>query len=197
MIAICTWLLAATFSAPVQKSVSLLVWSDLHGDPSPRLFATIDMLREAARTEKQPLLALDAGDAFFGSDLSFLTAGAAQVKVFNVVKPDAMVLGDADFIWTRARLDSLLGRLKVPVLTTNLRNSLDDAPYGKKDWNLWDFDGFHVGVIGVVDADIAASYRSTQTQDLRGEDPQNRVRDALSELKDKNADLVVVLSHAG
>ena len=197
MISICTWLLAATVSGPGQKSVSLLVWSDLHGNPSSRLFATVEQLRREADTAKHPLLALDAGDAFFGSDLSYLTAGASQVRVFNLVKPDAMVLGDVDFVWTRARLDTLLGKLKVPVLTTNLRNALDDKPFGKKDWILRDFDGFLVGVIGVVDADAAASDRPTRTQDLRSEDPENPVRDALAELKAKKADLIVVLSHAG
>src|ERR1035437_3622094 len=156
MISIFTWLLAAAFSGPVPKNLSLLVWSDLHGDPSSRLFASVELLRKVAETEKQPMLALDAGDAFFGSDLSYLTAGSAQVRVLNLVKPDAMLLGNADFVWTRARLDLLLAGLKIPVLTANLRNSLDDRPYGKKDWNLWDFDGFHVGVIGVVDANIAA-----------------------------------------
>lgn len=197
MISTFTWLLAATISAPAQKSVSLLVWSDLHGDPSARLFSTVDRLRREADSAKHPMLALDAGDAFFGSDLSYLTAGASQVRIFNLVKPDAMVLGSVDFIWTRARLDTLLGRLKVPVLTSNLRNVLDDKPYGKKDANLWDFDGFRVGVIGAVDANIAASDRPTQTQDLRSEDPDGSVRDALAELRDKKADLVVVLSHAG
>lgn len=197
MISTLAWLLVATFSAPAQKGVSLLVWSDLHGDPSPRLFSTVEQLRREADTSRRPVLALDAGDAFFGSDLSFLTAGASQVKILNLVKPDAMVLGGEDFIWTRARLDTLLGGLKVPVLTSNLRNVLDDKPYGRKDWILRDFDGFHVGVIGAVDADIAASDRPTRTQDLRSEDPDNRVRDALAELKERKADLVVVLSHAG
>ena len=197
MISICTWLLTATLAGPVQKSVSLLVWSDLHGDPSSRLFATMDALRGEADTAKHPLLALDAGDAFFGSNLSYLTAGSSQVRVLNLVKPDAMVLGDADLLWTRARLDTLLRGLKIPVLTSNLRNSLDDKPYGKKDWILRDFDGFQVGVIGVVDADAAASDRPSRTQDLRSEDPENRVSDALAELKEKKADLVVVLSHAG
>jgi 5'-nucleotidase / UDP-sugar diphosphatase len=197
MISILPWLLAATVSAPAQKNVSLLVWSDLHGDPSPRLFATIDALRRDADSAKQPLLALDAGDAFFGSDLSFLTAGASQVKVLNLVKPDAMVLGSVDLVWTRNRLDSLLGKLKVPVLTSNLRNALDDKPYGGKDWILRDFDGFQVGVIGVVDGNISASDRSTQTQDLRSEDPGSRLDDLVTELRTKKADLVVVLSHAG
>ena len=197
MISVCTWILAAIFSAPAQKGVTLLVWSDLHGDPSPHLFAAVDSERREARASAIPVLALDAGDAFFGSDLSFFTKGASQVRVLNLVKPDAIVLGDQDFAWSRTRLDTLLAGLKVPVLTSNLRNDMDDKPFGKLGWKLWNFDGFRIGVIGVVDADASSSDRASRTQDLRSEEPSYRALDAMAEMKDSSVDLSVALSHAG
>jgi 2',3'-cyclic-nucleotide 2'-phosphodiesterase (5'-nucleotidase family) len=197
MISILTWFLAATISGPVPKSVTLLVWSDLHGDPSPHLFAAVDSERQQAKAAGIPFLAMDAGDAFFGSDLSYLTAGGSQVRVLNLVKPDAMVLGDHDFVWTRNRLDTLISHLGVPVLTSNLRNALDDKPFGRTSWKLWNFDGFRVGVIGVVDVDESSSDRASQTQDLRSEEPSYRALEAIAEMKDSSADLSVAISHAG
>jgi 5'-nucleotidase len=113
------------------------------------------------------------------------------------VKPDAMILGTDDFTWTRERLDTLLGGLKVPVLTSNLRDDLADSPYGKKDFSIWDFAGLKVGVIGVLDSDLASSDRPSQIENLRSEDPAERVETAQKELRAQGADLVVVLSDAG
>jgi 2',3'-cyclic-nucleotide 2'-phosphodiesterase (5'-nucleotidase family) len=197
MFSIFACLLFASMAGPADKSVRLLVWSDLDGNSSPHLFAWVDSLRREADSAKQPMLALDAGDAFFGSDLSFLTRGGAEVRVLDLVKPDAMILGTGDFAWTRERLDTLLGNLTVPVLTTNLRDDLADTPYGKKDFSMWDFSGFKVGVIGVLDSDLASSDRPSQIENLRSEDPANRVETALQELRGKGADLVVALSDAG
>jgi len=197
MFSIFACLLFASMSGPAGKNVRLLVWSDLDGNPSPHLFAWVDSLRREADSLKQPMLALDAGDAFFGSDLSFLTRGGAEVRVLNLVKPDAMILGTGDFAWTRERLDTLLDRLHVPVLTANLRDDLADTPYGKKDFSLWDFSGFKVGVIGVLDSDLASSDRPSQIENLRSEDPANRVETALNDLRAKGADVVVALSDAG
>jgi len=197
MISIFACALLASIAGPPDKGVRLLVWSDLDGNPSPHLFAWVDSLRREADSSKHPLLALDAGDAFFGSDLSFLSRGASEVRVLNLVKPDAMILGTDDFAWTRERLDTLLAGLKVPVLTSNLRDDLADSPYGKKDFSIWDFSGFKVGVIGVLDSDLASSDRPSQIQDLRSEDPSGRVDTALEELRREGANVVVVLSDAG
>jgi len=191
------WILAALCSGPAPKDLTLIVWSDLHGDPSPKLFAWVDSLRRKADAWKRPMLALDAGDAFFGSDISHSTRGMAAVQVFNLVKPDAIVLGNQDFMWTRARMDTLMGAIKVPVLTANLRNAIDDAPYGRNDSKIWNFDSLFVGVVGVVDPDIAWSDRPTRTIDLRSEEPFGRVKDAVEGLRSKGVKLAIALSHAG
>lgn len=194
---IISWILSLVVAGPAPHDMSLLVWSDLHGDPSPRLFAWVDSLRRDAEQWKRPVLALDAGDAFFGSDLSFLTRGRAQASLYNFVKPDAIVLGAQDFAWTRARLDSVLSGLKTPVLGANLRNAMTDKPYGGTDWKIWNFDSLLVGVVGATDADISSADRPSRTIDLRSDDPENSVADAVAELRQKKAAIVVVLSHAG
>ena len=192
------WMLSALAAGPAHRGAELLVWSDLHGAPSPKLFAWVDSLRRQARAEQTPVLALDAGDALFGSDLSHATAGEGMVRILNSAKPDAMVLGAGDFRWTRQRLDTLLSRLTVPVLSSNLRNDLDDAPYGGGACKVWDFDGLKIAVVGVVESDIAFSDRPSRTQDLRSEEPQSRVKDLVDSLRQKaGARIVVALSHAG
>lgn len=197
MIRIATLALAVAAAAETPSSLSLLVWGDLHGDPSPKLFSWVDSLRREADARHQPLLALDAGDTWFGSDLSFTTAGASQARILNLVEPDAITLGAHDFWWNRDRLDTLLGTLKVPVATANIVHALSEKPYGGKSWLMWDFDGMRVGLIGIGDPDLDASERPSKAYDLRANDPTENVQAALEELKARNAMIVIVLSHAG
>jgi len=189
--------LAVTAAAQPPRSLGLLVWGDLHGDPSTKLFSWVDSLRRKADAWHRPLLALDAGDVFFGSDLSFATRGSSQARVLNLVQPDAITLGAHDFWWNRDRLDTLLGSLQVPVVTNNIRFALTDKPYGGRNWAMWDFDGLRVGLIGVGDPDLDAADRPTKAYDLRAWELTETVGSALDDLRDREVSVVLVLSHAG
>ncbi len=189
--------LAVAISADPPRTLSLLVWGDLHGDPSPKLFSWVDSLRREADSRHQPLLALDAGDSFFGSDLAFVTGGTSTAGILNLVKPDAITLGSNDFWWSRDRLDTLVASLETPVLTSNIVFDVTDKPYGGKSWSMWDFDGLRVGVIGVAHPDLQAADRPNKTYDLRTSDPTESVPTALDAMRPQKPNLVIVLSHAG
>ncbi len=197
MIRIAALALAVATAAEPPRALSLLVWGDLHGDPSPKLFSWVDSLRRKADAQHYPLLALDAGDAIFGSDLAFASRGTSQPAVLNLVQPDAITLGARDFWWNRDKLDSIVASLQVPVVTSNILHALSDKPYGGKSWAMWDFDGLLVGVIGVADPELDASERPSKAFDLRANDPPENVAAAMEALKQRKAELVVVLSHAG
>lgn len=197
MITIAALAMAVTTAAETPPSLSLLVWGDLRGDPSPKLFSWVDSLRRQAEEMDQPLLALDAGGTFFGSDLAFLTGGISQAKILNLVAPDAITLGASDFWWDRPHLDSALAITQVPVVTSNILYAIDDKPYGGKSLALWDFGDLRVGLIGVANPDLEAADRPSKAYDLRANDPAEYVQAALDQLKAQKTDVVVVLSHAG
>lgn len=197
MIPITALALAVATAAEPPRALTLLVWGSLRGDPAPKLFSWVDSLRRKADAQQLPVLALDAGDAFFGSDISFATRGNSQARIYNLVQPDAMTLGANDFWWNRDRLDSLVSSLQVPVLTSNIVHALDDKPYGGKAWSLWDFDGLRVGVVGVSNPELDAADRPTKAFDLRTNDPTENVTTAVEALRQRKAELVVVLSSAG
>ncbi|MBK8801739.1 MAG: bifunctional metallophosphatase/5'-nucleotidase [Fibrobacteres bacterium] len=178
-------------------SASLLVWSDLGGEFSPALLARIDSLRKAADQERKPLLALDGGNALSGSDMAFLTQSAGPAKLLERVHPDAAILGSADFVWPRAQLDSLQKLRTYPLLTANLRNALTTKPYGGRASSIWDFDGFRLGVIGVVDPSVSSTDRPIRTTDLRSEDATLYVQTAIEELRASDVKVVILVSHAG
>lgn len=197
MISIAALALATATAAQTPRSLSLLVWGDLGGTPTPRLFTWIDSLRRAAEDSSQPLLALDAGNSIFGSDLSFVTKGRSQAKILNLVEPDAITLGSKDFWWNRKQLDTVLSLIQAPVVTANILFDVNDKPYGGKSYVMWDFGDFRVGLIGVADPDLKADERPSIASELRAKDPIENVREAMEEFKKQKVDVAVVLSHAG
>lgn len=197
MISIAALALATATAAQTPRSLSLLVWGDLLGDPSPKLFSWVDSLRREAEERDQPLLALDAGNSLFGSDLSFVTGGLSQARVLNLLEPDAITLGTHDFWWNRKRLDTVLANIQVPVATSNVVWDLNDKPYGGKSYVMWDFGDFRVGLVGVASPDLNADQRPSKAIDLRVKEATETVHAALAEFKKQKVDVAVVLSHAG
>jgi 5'-nucleotidase / UDP-sugar diphosphatase len=197
MISIAALALTVATAAQTPRSLSLLVWGDLAGDPSPKLFSWVDSLRREAEEKNQPLLALDAGNSIYGSDLSFVTKGLSQAKVLGLLEPDAITLGARDFWWDRKHLDTVLAKIKFPVVTTNLVWDLNDKPYGGKSFVMWDFGDLRVGLIGVADPELKSDERPSKAIDLRAKDAIENVQSAMAELKRQKVDVAVVLSHAG
>jgi 5'-nucleotidase / UDP-sugar diphosphatase len=197
MISIAALALASITAAQTPRSLSLLVWGDLAGTPTPRLFTWIDSLRRAAEDSALPVLALDAGNSIYGSDLSFVTKGRSQARILNLVEPDAITLGSRDFWWDRRHLDTVLALIQSPVVTSNILFDVNDRPYGGHGYVMWDFGDFRVGLIGVADPDLKTAERPSIATDLRANDPVENVRAALAELKKQKVDVAVVLSHAG
>ncbi|MBK9578639.1 MAG: bifunctional metallophosphatase/5'-nucleotidase [Fibrobacterota bacterium] len=189
--------LAALVANPNPGSASLLIWSDLGGEFPPALLSRIDSLRKEADQERKPLLALDGGNSLSGSDMAFITRSAGPAKVLEKIHPDAAILGAADFVWPRSQLDSLQKLRTYPLLTANLRDALTTKPYGGKSSSIWDFDGFRLGVIGVVDPNVSSTDRPIRTTDLRSEDAALYVQTAIEELRAADAKVVILLSHAG
>jgi len=172
---------------------------NIAGDPEfpPQLVTRIDSLRKEADRERRPLLSFDGGNALSGSEMAFLTKSAGPAKALQLIHPDAAILGAADFVWPRAQLDSLQKFRTYPLLTANLRNALTGMPYGGSSYKIWDFDGFRIGVVGVVDPNASSTDRPVRTTDLRSEEASLYVQTAIEELRAANAKLVVLLSHAG
>lgn len=187
--------LAGASTACAGASATLLVWSDLSGRVPQGLKALVDSARAAADASGKPLVALDAGDALFGSRLSHITRGVAQTAELNFLKPDAMVLGAADFGWNRNRLDSLLRVLDFPVVTANLRRNVDDHPIGSHRSVLLGKAGAKIGVIGVADPELDYTDRQERNGDMRV-DPEDAVVASEAEaLRKAGADVVVVLAN--
>jgi len=188
---------AGVAGAAAAPPAIVVAWSDLHGRIPPGLKVLVDSLRQAGEASGTPVVALDAGDAFFGSPLALATRGVATTAELNFLKPDAMTLGKGDFDWNRERLDSLLRVLDFPVVTANLRRNVDDAPIGGRRGVVVVRGGLKVGVLGIGDPDLDYPDRQDRNGDMRVDPEEKAATETVKELRADGAALVVALVHGG
>ena len=112
-------LLCASFHV-VAAPLTILYTNDLH--LRFNRLGSIERLIEAERELNDPVLLLDAGDAWQDTrDLHALVWGADEMVAWmNRVGYDAMALGNHELYWGADRLDQLVGMAEFPVLCANL-----------------------------------------------------------------------------
>jgi len=185
--------------ARADGGLTILVWSDLHGKVPSGLNVVVDSARAAAAASRSGLLALDAGDAFFGSRLAHITSGVSMVAEINFLRPDAMILGYNDFSWNRGRLDSLMSAISdtIKIVSTNLRRNVDDQALGGHRSLILTTGGHKVGLVGIADPELANTARPERMGDIRIDDEADATTREVEVLRKAGASPVIVVAHAG
>ena len=133
---------------------SLLPWDDLANRPASRGLAKAATLIARVRTEGQPVLLLDDGDATAGSPLTSAwhrdPAGAPEpvTLVMNALGVDAMALGNHEFDFGPASLESTRDAAHFPFLAANVVRA-DGSPAFPASLVRQLPSGIRVGVIGL------------------------------------------------
>lgn len=202
----------------------LLATSDLHAhllpfdyylgraDPGTGLVALAGMI-ETARGAAQNCLLVDNGDTLQGSPLA--DVAAADLKAFggrhpmieamNALGYDAMTLGNHDFDYGVEFLDAALDGTAFPVVLANASRKRSGLPYRARgailERDVTDEDGgrhrLRIGITGSVPPQVARWNRTALNGRLRFTEAVDAVRREVAALRDRGADLVIVLTHSG
>lgn len=156
--------------------------------------------REAAireiRAENPVTLLLDAGDFSQGTPYFNFFHGYVEVRLMNAMGYDAATLGNHEFDNGTAALAARLKTADFPVVCANYR--FDDKKLAKvvKPYVIVERGGRRIGIFGLgvnLDGYVAP-------QNARGVtylDPVETARNMVAELKARDCDLIVCLSHVG
>jgi len=145
-------------------------------------------------------LLLDAGDATHGTLLTNLFEGETSGVLLDMLGYDAIVPGNHDFNYGK---DRLIEAAKLAQQYSNLRvlaaNVLDEnGNMVFQPYQLYYFDGFTVGVIGVSTPDTETKTHPKNVQGLSFmSDEVIYGAQALVDEVNKRADYVIALSHLG
>lgn len=185
--------------------------NDFHGALEPREVTGDGVLRggaaylvgaiQAARAEcSLPTCSsiwLDGGDQFQGTPASNLARGRPVLEIFNRFGMAAAALGNHEFDWGIDTLKSLLRQTRYPVLAANVLDSTGrDVEWLPND-TLLTAGNVKVGVIGVITLDTPDAARPSIVRGLQFVDPVSVIDARARALRQRGADVVVVVAHAG
>lgn len=192
--------------------ITLLQLNDTHAylEPHPEVFwegtgpafrtaggyARIAGLVHQIRTETDNrALLLDCGDTLHGTAPAVKTRGAALVPVLNALKIAAMT-AHWDFAYGPARLEELAEMLDYPVLALNCHDSAGGpGPFSSSV--LIETPDLIVGVAGIAATILDKTMPPSFAGGLRFTNGIEELPGVIADLRNRGADLVVVISHLG
>ncbi|MBS3872437.1 MAG: 5'-nucleotidase C-terminal domain-containing protein [Firmicutes bacterium] len=183
---------AAMASAPT--TITIFHTNDIHSrvtaSDTQIGYARMATIVQAARAANPHVLLLEAGDAFHGQSIANLSQGQAIVDIMNVMQYDAMVPGNHDFNFGKARLMELASRATFPLVAANVE------PTTLPSHIIRELGGKRVAIIGVATPETAFKTHPRNVEGLKFADPVASVSRLVATLRPQ-VDFIVALSHLG
>ncbi|MBP1875077.1 5'-nucleotidase [Ensifer adhaerens] len=159
-----------------------------------RLKSLIDQKRQDLSGKN--VLLLNAGDNFQGSLFFTTYKGLAEAEFLNLMKFDAMTVGNHEFDESEDGLVGFLEKVEFPVVTANVLPSYKSKIGDRiKPSIVLEVGGQKVGIVGAV-ANDTPELSSPGPDILIGDDVATTTA-AVEELKKQGVDKIIALTHVG
>ncbi|NVD41571.1 5'-nucleotidase C-terminal domain-containing protein [Ensifer sp. HO-A22] len=159
-----------------------------------RLKTLIDQKRQDMSGKN--VLLLNAGDNFQGSLFFTTYKGLAEAEFLNLMKFDAMTVGNHEFDESEDGLVGFLEKVEFPVVTANVLPSYKSKIGDRiKPSIVLEVGGQKVGIVGAV-ANDTPELSSPGPDILIGDDVATTTA-AVEELKKQGVDKIIALTHVG
>ena len=167
--------LSFTFLFSIDKPIDIVTTNDLHGsldlqkayfiNPSnpPDIIGAsgfsyyMNNLRDEVK--ENPILLLDGGNFFQGTNFGMNDKGKTMVEWMNKLEYDVFVQGQYDFIFGVENLNNILKDANFSIVGANL--DCNDCIENLKPYVIKDIDGIKVGIIGIVNSKRNGNVTST------------------------------------
>jgi 2',3'-cyclic-nucleotide 2'-phosphodiesterase (5'-nucleotidase family) len=161
------------------------------------LAAEIVKARAECRAPGCTSILLDGGDQFQGTPASNMAFGRPVVTIFNRLGRTASALGNHEFDWGLDTLRARMREARYPFLAANVTDPAGKDVAWIPDDTLVTVGGVRIGVIGVATVMTPTTTLPANVTDLRFVNPIPVVNARARALRDRGAQLVVVVAHAG
>ena len=146
------------------------------------------------RNSYDHVLVLDAGDLNTGSALSNMFNAEPDIKAYNMIGYDALVLGNHEFDGSLEKLKQQMKLAKHPWIAANIVDSTGN-PF-VKPYIIKDFDGLKVGILGLTT--VRTTVVASPDKSLQFLDEIETARKYVNILRnDEKVDLLILLGHIG
>ncbi len=149
------------------------------------------------RSEHPEMLLFDCGDICQGSLYSLLFQGEVEIRLMNLMKYDAMTLGNHEFDYGMENLARILRLAEFPIVCTNYEVTGTPLEGILKPYTVLERDGLRIGVVG-IGPKLEGLVQAENYQGVVYHEPEGVVQEAVNRLREKErCDVVVCLSHIG
>lgn len=189
--------------------LKILHINDFHGRLLPYIVRSISenipvsggaylgyLINEERAKNPEGTLLLSAGDMFQGTPISNIFKGEPVIKMMNYLKFDAMTIGNHEFDWGQELLQSWIKDSNFPYLAANI---LKDGKYlpNVYPYTIIERKGLKIAIIGVTTTETAYIVKPDYVKDLTFVEPEKVLPSIIDEVREKGANLIIVLSHLG
>lgn len=200
-IALCLTFTAASASPRLTVDISLLSFSDWHGQLDPISgvggAAALSSIFRSERVASPNSLTLTAGDDFGASPaLSNFFEEEPAVKAQNIMGVDAGALGNHNFDGGLDHLQQMIDLADYPYLSANLTGT-EGALTGVAPWAIFSVGGVEVGVIGITNPDAASLVLPGRMGAISVSDPVPAANRARAQAQAAGAKITVAIAHMG
>lgn len=190
--------------------VTLLHTNDLHGHLEPwtgwegelagqragglaRLATLVERVRREVGAER--VLLLDAGDTLGDTQLAARTQGRAVIEAMNLMRYDAMVVGNHEPDFGMQVLRERAAEARFPMLAANLF----DAQGGRivAGTLVREVGGVRVGILGLAYPNTPLTTAPSNVQGVRFAAAARIARTEVPRLREAGAQIVIALTHLG
>ncbi|MFH0728564.1 MAG: hypothetical protein V2B19_19775 [Pseudomonadota bacterium] len=148
---------------------------------------------ERIKRENKNVLVVDCGDLFSEKKTAPELRAETISKAMEIMKYDAINVGDNDFIFGVDFFKKMASANKLPFISSNIK--IAGSPELISPYVIKKFDKFSVGITGIADPAFFKTAEATGKNISTG-DARSYLNKALSEMKGKT-DFVILLSHIG
>ena len=190
--------------------LTILYINDLHGHLEPFKehrkdtstvggMARIATLVNQVRAEVEPagghVMLLCAGDILQGTPMSLVFKGEPEIRAMNLMKFDAMAIGNHEFDYGQENLQRLTALATFPLVSANILTTTTDKP-AAVDYIVNTYGDLDVAVLGLTTDETPISTHPDNVEDMEFLHPIEIAEELLPDLQQK-ADVIIALTHLG
>ena len=163
------------------------------------------LYREEMKQECNHVLTVDVGDHLQGGTLGAISEGEAIIKIMNEVGFDVVTLGNHEFDYGTDQLEKLGKEISSTYINSNFCfNSNKSTIY--EPYKIVEVGSKKIGFIGVLTpltfsktylVKVMDEETGKPMYDFRGEELEQHIQKYINELKEKNVNYIILLTHLG
>ncbi|MBN2515431.1 MAG: bifunctional metallophosphatase/5'-nucleotidase [Deltaproteobacteria bacterium] len=142
-------------------------------------------------------LLLSGGDMFQGTPISNIFRGKPVIEIMNYLTFDAMVIGNHEFDWKQDALMTMIRSADFPVLSANIMDTKGHYIPAVQPYIILERKGLKIAIIGITTVETVTTTKPDNVTGLTFLDPEKILPPLLQDVRNRGADVVIVLSHSG